>query len=57
MSRLTHKPRILVLTNHGSCAYEGDAITLGAILFLDKPQDFPRLPQILANMVEAIRGQ
>jgi two-component system, OmpR family, response regulator len=57
MSTLTHKPRTIVLTNHDSADYEGNAITLGATLFLDKARDFPRMPQILAQIVEEIRSE
>jgi DNA-binding NarL/FixJ family response regulator len=45
------KPRVLVLTNHDSAAYENDAIALGAAAFLDKARDFDRLPDILREIV------
>jgi two-component system, OmpR family, response regulator len=53
MSLLNYKPQIIVLTNHDSAEYEQSALTLGATLFLDKAQDFPRLPEILADLVAA----
>jgi two-component system, OmpR family, response regulator len=57
MSTLAHKPRTIVLTNHDSAAYEGNARTLGATVFLDKAYDFPRLPEIIKRMVEDIRAE
>jgi two-component system, OmpR family, response regulator len=57
MSTLSNKPRTIVLTNHSSADYENNALTLGATMFLDKARDFPRLRQILAAAVEAIRLQ
>jgi two-component system, OmpR family, response regulator len=57
LSTLTNKPRAIVLTNHDSADYENNARTLGATVFLDKARDFPRLRQILAEAVGAIRLQ
>lgn len=51
ISALPAKPRVLVLTNHDSAAYENDAIALGAAAFLDKARDFDRLPDILREIV------
>jgi two-component system OmpR family response regulator len=57
ISLLHHKPHIIVLTNHDSADYKRNALTLGATLFLDNAHDFPRLREILADLVTASRNE
>jgi DNA-binding NtrC family response regulator len=44
------KPCVVVLTNHHSEQYARDAVALGAHYFLDKANDFERLPRILREI-------
>ena len=44
------KPCVVVLTNHNSDQYARDAVALGAHYFLDKANDFERLPRILREI-------
>ena len=57
LSTLTNKPRAIVLTNHDSAEYQNNALNLGATMFLDKARDFPRLREILAEAMGALRPQ
>ena len=56
MSRMTHKPRVVVLTNYDLPEYQNAALGLGASYFLDKARDYVRLPQVMHELCEARRA-
>jgi DNA-binding response OmpR family regulator len=56
ISTFPDKPRVVVLTNHDSADNQGNAITLGAAVFLDKARDFARLPHLLAELGREIQS-
>ena len=50
LAAMQTKPCVIVLTNHNSDQYARDAVALGAQYFLDKANDFDRLPRILREI-------
>lgn len=56
MSRMPHKPRVVVLTNYDLPEYQNAALGLGASYFLDKARDYARLPQVMHELCEARRA-
>ena len=50
LASMETKPCVVVLTNHHSDQYARDAVALGALYFLDKANDFDRLPKILREI-------
>jgi DNA-binding NarL/FixJ family response regulator len=47
------RPKIVILTNFGLSAYRREAESLGVEAFLDKSNDYYRLPSVLQGFADA----
>ena len=53
----TPRPVVIIFTNYDLPEYRRQAMALGADHFLDKAQDFERIPQLLLSISENRPGQ